>query len=83
MGTEGERRRSMRRWAVGVWVAAVVAGGGATVWLQHAAEAPPPVGWEEAEPSPSPERRCTQPDDLPEPPEGDGIVAYACLTTNE
>nr|WP_309063964.1 hypothetical protein [Streptomyces sp.] len=73
----------MWRWAVGVWVAIVVIGGGLTLWLQDANEPPPPVGWEEAEASPVPgppdgwETLCPVPE--PAPRGEDGATAYACL----
>jgi hypothetical protein len=68
---------------VAVWVAAVVVGGGLTLWLQDSLEPPGPYRWENAEISPTPSLpegwetpRC------PSPAVGadeDGTVAVSCL----
>jgi hypothetical protein len=75
------------RWGVGIWTAVVIVGGGLTLWLQDAAEPPPPAGWERSGTGPAPdlpedrETRCP----VPEPPPGveDGVVATACLLTTD
>ena len=50
----GLSRRNAWRWAVAVWAALVVVAGGLTLWLQDSAEPPPPRGWENANPGPTP-----------------------------
>ncbi|MGW2570560.1 hypothetical protein [Streptomyces sp. NPDC001537] len=50
----GESRRRAWRWAVVVWAIVVAVAGGLTLWLQDSAEPPPPVGWEQADPSEEP-----------------------------
>lgn len=46
-------RRRLWRWVVGAWVIVVAVAGGATLWLEDAAEPPGPYRWEEASPTPS------------------------------
>ncbi|MFC8424394.1 hypothetical protein ACFUN7_26535 [Streptomyces sp. NPDC057236] len=76
------RRRALWRWGVGAWTAAVIVGGGLTLWLRDAAEPPPPIGWEDARPGPTPglpsdwRTRCP-PTGIP-PGVEDGLVATAC-----
>ncbi|MFI2375908.1 hypothetical protein ACH5AO_12685 [Streptomyces sp. NPDC018964] len=66
------------RWGVGIWTAVVIVGGGLTLWLREETEPPPPVGWEETDPSAIPHLPECPP---PEPPPGveDGSVVTACL----
>ena len=45
-------RRRLWRWALLVWAALVVVGGGLTLWLQDSAEPPGPYSWEESSPTP-------------------------------
>ncbi|MEV5429907.1 hypothetical protein [Streptomyces sp. NPDC052701] len=60
MGEAGRGHRAVWRWAAGVWAAAVVVGGGLTVWLQDSAEPGGPYTWQPAEsgdPAPDPPDR--------------------------
>jgi hypothetical protein len=45
-------RRHLWRWALLVWAALVVVGGGLTLWLQDSTEPPGPYGREESSPTP-------------------------------
>jgi hypothetical protein len=49
----GLARRKAWRWAVAVWLVAVVVGGGLTLWLRDSAEPAPAAGWEQSSPTPS------------------------------
>ncbi|MGW9026387.1 hypothetical protein ACWGQ5_19745 [Streptomyces sp. NPDC055722] len=47
MTATGGRSKAWR-WAVGVWAALVLTGGGLTLWLQEANEPDPPARWKRA-----------------------------------
>ncbi|MEV6946142.1 hypothetical protein AB0N07_29975 [Streptomyces sp. NPDC051172] len=72
----GESRRRARRWAVVVWAVAVAVGGGLTLWLQDSAEPPPPVGWEQADPSEEPAAPLLK---ATECPRDEGATAVGCV----
>ncbi|MFF3936641.1 hypothetical protein [Streptomyces phaeofaciens] len=82
MTAAGGSRRRRWRWAVGVWVAAAVAGGALTLWLQDAngqAERPSggPTPQESAAPLLSVE--VDEGDPCPEDPDAVLLCAYATV----
>jgi hypothetical protein len=50
MGIPGERRHTVRRLVVVVWVLAVAVAGGLTLWMQDSTEPRGPYGWERTDP---------------------------------
>ncbi|MFJ9901588.1 hypothetical protein ACIRVK_01555 [Streptomyces sp. NPDC101152] len=74
----GLARRKAWRWAVAVWLVAVVVGGGLTLWLQDSAEPPPAARWEQSSPTQSPpEGWQSQCPTLT--PDADGHAAVLCF----
>ena len=77
----GLSRRNAWRWAVAVWTALVVVAGGLTLWLQDSAEPPPPRGWENANPGPTPPAERLRPTACPTPTAADGVVIALCAVS--
>ncbi|KUN56227.1 hypothetical protein AQJ43_01035 [Streptomyces avermitilis] len=71
-------RRRVWRWAIGVWAAAVLVGGGLTLWLQDSTEPPPPTGWE---PAPAPLLSADVRDHPPCPGASDGQAVLCVYAT--
>ncbi|WP_031479514.1 hypothetical protein [Streptomyces bicolor] len=74
------RRRSWR-WVVVAWVIVVAVAGGATLWLQDAAEPLAPYRWEEASATPSPPEELGSACPSPSAYEG-GVTQVFCLRTS-
>jgi len=74
----GLARRRVWRWAVALWLGAVVVGGGLTLWLRESEEPAPSAGWERSSPTPSlPEGWRSQ---CPTPtPDAEGHAAVLCF----
>ncbi|WP_282701903.1 hypothetical protein [Streptomyces sp. CC219B] len=76
----GGRRRW--RWAVAVWAAVVILGGGLTLWLQDTDEQPVPHGGAETfePPSVDPDSDCPGPGLTPSP-RSDGTIVLCAYST--
>jgi hypothetical protein len=80
----GERPRRVWRWAVMVWLVAVVLGGGLTLWLQDSTRPPGPYSWQRAEPTATPsvpegwETRCPSP--TTDPDRYDRVLSACAFT---
>ncbi|MFI6012021.1 hypothetical protein ACIBAG_24930 [Streptomyces sp. NPDC051243] len=74
-------RHRLWRWVVAAWVIVVAAAGGATLWLQDAAEPPGPYRWEEASPTPSLPQEVGSACPSPSAYEG-GVTRVFCLRTS-
>ncbi|MCH5677341.1 hypothetical protein [Streptomyces gilvus] len=76
----GLARRRAWRWAVGVWLGAVVVGGALTLWLGESGS-DSPAGWEKARPSLSPSVARHVPTDCPTSVRTSGPDRIICVVS--